>query len=334
MTVSLPRQALRRARLAAASLWILLAAAACSTLPADAGRPPSWEARQASARVDLARSQALAGDAATARNTAAEALNEARRAGWPVGIARAEALLGWLHGDPQRVAAAVELLERHGARDRVGLPAADLAELAAAAGDLPAAELWIARARAALPDAPTERGARAAGEARLHHLHAEVLRATGHADAALARQRQALLSLSLLSEHELIPLRQAAHQRLGDDLVGRREPRAAFEHHAQAALLARRLSDPAAESLAELALAGNLIALARHRDARLHCERGLRLAAAVPVEARDPETVPRALRLLERLGDDATATTWAPLLAALADGAARVPAGAPLSSPP
>ncbi|MBM3985097.1 MAG: hypothetical protein FJ296_05315, partial [Planctomycetes bacterium] len=238
--------------------------------------PLTWPQRLAVGRLDQAEAEFARGDPA-ARVTAAKALAEARAAGHPPTIARAQALLGALEANLPRLQDGLHQLEL--LDDTAGAASARLwlAELAVQAGRPDVAVPVLAAAVAALPSNISGRIEAAGTEARVYHLQAAALRLAADYPAAAAAERRAALALTLLPEDELLPLRTAVAQACGDDLLRAGDARASLARFADASSLARRAADRPAELRAVVSLAASLHLDGRHAEAADHCQRALYL---------------------------------------------------------
>lgn len=282
-------------------------------LPACQADPPpptlTWSQRLAIGRLDHAEAEFNRGDPA-ARATTAQALAEARAAGHPPTIARAQALLGALEGSLPRLQDGLHQLELLG--DTAGAAAARLwlAELAVQARRPDVAVPVLETAVALLPSNLSGRLESASTEARVYHLHAAALRLAADFPAAAAAERRAALALTLLPEDELLPLRTAVAQACGDDLLRAGDARAALARFAEASSLARRAADRPAEQRAIAALAAGLQLEGRPAEAADHCLRALRLARELSDATATREAGARGLSLLHALGEPAHSPRW------------------------
>jgi len=305
--VGAPRRAARTGA-TALILALALALAACRADPDPA--PLTWSQRLAAGRLDQAEAEFERGALATARATAALALADARAAGHPPTIASAQALLGALEGNLPRLQdglAQLELLD-----DTAGAASARLwlAELAVQANRPDLAVPVMQAAVAALPSNLSNRLESAGTEARVYHLQATALRLAAEYPAAAAAERRAALALTLLTEDEVLPLRTAVAQACGDDLLRAGNARGALSRHAEAASLARRAGDRAAELRAIASLAAGLHLDGRYREAADHCTRALRLARDLSDGVAMREAGARGLAALQALGEPAASPRW------------------------
>lgn len=302
----------RARRLTALALLL----AACASEPP----PLTWSQRLAAGRLDQAQAQWAAGDPAGARQSAEQALAEARAAGHGPTMARAQALLGALQSSLPRLQDGLTQLEALG--DAEGLAAARLwlAELAVQARRPDLAVPVTEAVLASLPADAASRLQAAPTEARVRHLQAAALRLSGRQPEAAAAERQAALALSLLPEDELLTLRIAVAQACGDDLLLTGDARGALARHAQAAALARQAGDPAAEVRAITSLAAGLYLDGRYREAADHCERALRLARSTGDGNAARDLGARGLAALQALGEPIGSARWEQFRRAVSGG--------------
>ncbi len=312
----------RRMRGRIACVAVLSAAAGAAGLGgcAAGGEPPDpWLSRVAAGQLERAQAEAGAGHREAARRLASEALLAARQtASLPV-MAQAQLLLGRLDDDALRIGDALHLftvVDDPAGRAQAGLA---MAELAVRSGQVDLALERLAAASRDLDGVPAGRDERARTEARVDHLHATALRLAGRRAEAAAHERRAQLSLSLLRDEELQPLRISVCQSLGDDCAADRDFAQAVTHHARASDLSRRAGDAAGELAAAESLALDMLGLQRTADAYAHCVRALKLAVALEDRERTDALLARSRQLLTELGDAPGSARWRTLAAIAAD---------------
>lgn len=297
---------------------VLLTALPGCSAPEPEGAPVSWEQRLAAGRLAQAEDLLARGDREGARQTAALALAEGRRAAHLPTMARALALLAALEGNVLKLQEALTQLEQLDDVDGLARARLMLAELAVSAGRPDIAVPAVEAAVAALPDNLHGRAEAAATEARVYHLQAAALRLAGRQSEAAASERRAALALTVLPDSELLPLRAEIAQACGDDLFREHDARGAVARHAQAAACAREAGDRAAELRALASLAADFELDGRWREAADHSERALRLALELRDGASARAVAARGLSALRVLGEPSWSSRWRSFEEALA----------------
>lgn len=298
-----------------ASLIVLITLGAACAEPAT--HPLTWAARRAEGQLQRALQAESRGDLVNARDLAGVALDESRAAANIAVVARSKALIGRLDGNHLQLLDAIELLTALGETETLVRARLDLAAQAMAGGLLRLASTQIETALDLLKQAGLERGAEARLAARAWHLYAAASRVSGAPAAALSRERQANLMLSLIRDTELPRLRQEVCQRLGDDFASLADHRQAFQQHARASFIARELEDRRAELVAIIALSQDLEAMDRNADAVGHCERALAIALELEESDLAEALAHRALQILLTLGETPGSERWLRISAVL-----------------
>lgn len=292
----------------AAILGALLAFGAACAEPAT--QPPTWATLRAEGQLERAMQAEARRDLPTARELASTALDESRAAALVSVSARSMALLGRLDGDHLMLLDAIDLLEALGETEALVRARIDLAGLAVDGGQLPLASAQLDAALVLLDEAELDRPTHAHLAARAWHTYAAALRKAGERAAALSRERQANLMLSLLDDADLQRLRLEIAQRMGDDFAATSDPRQAFQQHSRASALARELEDRRAELVAITSLTRDLEAMERFRDAVDHCGRALDIALELNDTASAAALANRALQMLMTLGERPGSERW------------------------
>jgi len=155
-------------------------------------------------------------------------------------------------------------------------------------------------------------------EAPLHHLRARALTDLGRGDEAFTAERRAAQALSVLDDAELLPLRRAVAQNLGDHHAARGDFIQAFEQHSRASSLAQGLGEQDAEFNAVSGMSRDLVGMGRWLDAADHARRGVQLARHELDHERARDLGLEALGWLEGHPSPEAAARREALLAALA----------------
>ncbi|MHC4844536.1 MAG: hypothetical protein ACYTCU_00090 [Planctomycetota bacterium] len=292
----------------AAILGTLIALPAGCAEPAT--HPPTWASLRAEGQLDRALQAEARRDFQAARELAVAALEESQAAVNVSASARSMALIGRLTGDHLMLLDAIDLLTALDEDEALVRAHIDLAALAVEGGQLPMAAAQLDTALTRLDEAGLERRPNAVLAALVWHTYAAGLRKAGAREAALSRERQANLMLSVLDDSEMQRLRLEVAQRLGDDLAATSDPRQAFQQHSRASALARELEDRRAELIAITSLTQDLEAMERYRDAVDHCGRALDIALELGEDARAATLARRALQMLMSLGERPGSERW------------------------
>ena len=253
-----------------------LLALSCATPEGSA----DWDSHYATALCVRAETLLGEGRAEEAQVAAEEALEQARALGDTAAEGRARYILALVGRSPEQLEAARRLLDDAPLGSEAWRTRLVLAQLALDAGELESATADLQSVLRETKEWDDVRQ-RAHAEAVASHLMARIQWLRGEEDKARASDRWAALQLTLVPESELLPLRRAVAQSVGDDNARRFLYADAFAQHARAANIAARLGDNEARLLASRCMSRDLMLQGRLADAIDHYQRAVTLARSL-----------------------------------------------------
>ncbi len=246
----------------------------------DDAPPPAYDASLATSLLLQADAHIANGDLDAAAQRALQARQLAIEGGHPLVEAKALRLIGLARNEPGAIALAQALSREIGDPEGEILASLAFARIALARNDSHEA-LYRSDEVLGHLSTFTDRNQRSGIEAHCHSIAAQTLRALNRVDEALARNRRALLALSILEADSFLQLRFDVAMGLGEDYTTLGQPQTAFLHHARASDLARRLERMNDQITAIRALAKDCAKMERQEDAAIQYERALQLAVTL-----------------------------------------------------
>jgi tetratricopeptide (TPR) repeat protein len=276
----------------------------CIALTLGCGSPGTsdWDARLTSALCLRAERLMALGEVQDASHAAQRALERALELADASSEARARQILGLVERSPEQLVSALELLGEPRGEPEAWRTGLILAHLALQAGQLDSAEAHLKPVLEASGSWKNLRQ-KARAEAMALHIRGAIHRGQGSPAQALSHERQADLQLTILPKGEMVPLRLAVAQALGDHYSAAGMPRDAYLAHAHAAQLAERLGRFRAVLIATRCVSRDLLSMDRLMDAMDHAGRAMDLSRLLS-DSRALEDVAReALRWLDQHGE-------------------------------